>query len=58
VPPLPSLKVFPEKGDKEVDSKHEREKISFIKAVIPCLGLFSKKREKNEKKKKAISELS
>ena len=49
VPPLSSLAVFPE-GDKEVESEHEREKISFRKAVIPCLGSFSKKREKKENK--------
>ena len=29
VPPLSSLAVFPEEGDKEVESEHEREKISF-----------------------------
>jgi hypothetical protein len=46
VPPLSSLQVFPEEGDKEVDSEHEREKISFRKAVIPCLGPFSKKEKK------------
>ena len=34
VPPLPSLEVFPEEGDKEVDSEHEREKISFKKATL------------------------
>ena len=47
MPPLHSLAVFPEEGDKEVESEHEREKISFRKAVIPCLGSFIKK-EKNE----------
>jgi hypothetical protein len=41
-----SLAVFPEEGDKEVESEHEREKISFRKAVIPCLGSFSKKEKK------------
>jgi hypothetical protein len=46
VPPPPSLAVFPEGGDKEVDSEHEREKVSFRKAVIPCLGSFSKKEKK------------
>ena len=46
VPPLSSLAVFPEEGDKEVESEHEREKISFRKAVIPCLGSFSKKEKK------------
>ena len=46
MPPLPSLAVFPEEGDKEVESEHEREKISFRKAVIPCLGSFSKKEKK------------
>jgi hypothetical protein len=25
VPPLPSLAVFPEEGDREVESEHERE---------------------------------
>ena len=50
VPPLSSLAVFPE-GDKEVESEHEREKISFRKAVIPCLGSFSKKKKKREKMK-------
>ena len=49
MPPLPSLAEFPEEGDKELESEHEREKISFRKAVIPCLGSFSKK-EKNENK--------
>jgi hypothetical protein len=50
--PLHSLAVFPEEGDKKVESEHESEKISFRKAVIPCLGSFSKKkkREKNENK--------
>jgi hypothetical protein len=43
VPPLPSLAVFPEEGDKEADSEHEKEKISFRKAVITS---FSKKEEK------------
>ena len=46
VPPPPSLAVFPEGGDKEVDSEHEGEKMSFKKAVIPCLGSFSKKEKK------------
>ena len=46
VPPLPSLAEFPEEGDKELESEHEREKISFRKAVIPCLGSFSKKEKK------------
>ena len=46
VPPLPSLAEFPEEGDKELESEHEREKISFRKAVIPCLGPFSKKEGK------------
>jgi hypothetical protein len=46
VPPLSSLAVFPEEGDKEVESEHEREKIRFRKAVIPCLGSFSKKEKK------------
>jgi hypothetical protein len=46
VHPLPSLEVFPEEGDKEVDCEHEREKISLRKAVIPCLGPFSKKEKK------------
>ena len=46
VPLLSSLAVFPEEGDKEVESEHEREKISFRKAVIPCLGSFSKKEKK------------
>ena len=46
VPPLSSLAVFPEEGDKEADSEHEKEKISFRKAVISCLGSFSKKRGK------------
>jgi hypothetical protein len=50
VPPLSSLAVFPEEGDKEVESEHEREKIRFRKAFIPCLGSFSKKREKKENK--------
>jgi hypothetical protein len=49
VPPLSSLAVFPEEGDKELESEHERNKIFFRKAVIPCLGSFSKK-EKNENK--------
>jgi hypothetical protein len=49
VPPLSSLAVFPEEEDKEVEAEHEREKISFRKAVIPCLRSFSKK-EKNENK--------
>jgi hypothetical protein len=46
VTPLPSLAEFPEEGDKEVDSEHERKKTSLRKAVMPCLGPFSKKREK------------
>jgi hypothetical protein len=46
VPPLSSLAVFPEEGDKEVESEHEREKIHFRKAVIPCLGSFNKKEKK------------
>ena len=46
MPPLYFLAVFPEEGDKEVESEHEREKISFRKAVIPCLGSFSKKEKK------------
>ena len=44
MPPLPSLAEFPEEGDKELEFEHEREKISFRKAVIPCLGPFSQKR--------------
>jgi hypothetical protein len=39
VPPLPSLAEFPEEGDKELESEHEREKISFRKALIP-FGTF------------------
>ena len=46
VPPLPSLAEFPEEGDKELEFEHERERISFRKAVIPCLGPFSKKEGK------------
>jgi hypothetical protein len=46
IPPLYSLAVFPEEGDKEVESEHEIEKIHFRKAVIPCLGSFSKKEKK------------
>jgi hypothetical protein len=46
VPPLSSLAVFPGEGDKEVEPEHEREKICFRKAVIPCLGSFSKKEKK------------
>jgi hypothetical protein len=46
VPPLPSLAEFPEEGDKELEFEHESERISFRKAVIPCLGPFSKKRGK------------
>jgi hypothetical protein len=46
VPPLPSLAELPEEGDKELESEHEREKISFRKTVIPCLGSFSKKEKK------------
>jgi hypothetical protein len=46
VPPLSSLTVFPEERDKKVESKHERVKISFKKAAIPCLGSFSKKEKK------------
>jgi hypothetical protein len=44
VSPLPSLAEFPEEGDKELESEHEKEKIRFRKAVIPCLGPFSKKK--------------
>jgi hypothetical protein len=48
VPPLTSLAEFPKEGDKELKFEHERERerISFRKAVIPCLGPFSKKRGK------------
>jgi hypothetical protein len=46
VPPLPSLAEFTKEGDKELESEHEREKISFRKAVIPCLGSFSKQEVK------------
>ena len=50
MPPLPSLSEFPEEGDKELDFEHEREKekerIGFRKAVIPCLGPFSKREGK------------
>jgi hypothetical protein len=46
VPPLPSLTEFPEEGDNDLEFEHEREKISFRKTVIPCLGTFSKKRGK------------
>jgi hypothetical protein len=46
VPPLPCLAEFPEEGDKELEFEHGRERISFRKAVIPCLGPFSKKEGK------------
>ena len=51
MPPLPSLEVFPEEGDKEVDSEHEREKISFRKAVVPCLGSLKKEKKRRREKK-------
>ena len=40
VPPLHSLAVFPEEGDKEVESEHEREKISFKKGSYSLFGIF------------------
>lgn len=46
VSPLPSLAEYGEEGDKELESEHEKEKISFRKAVIPSLGSFSKKQGK------------
>jgi hypothetical protein len=46
VPPIPSLAEFPEEGDKELEFEHERDRISFRKSVIPCLGSFSKKERK------------
>ena len=50
MPPLPSLAEFPEEGDKEVESEHEREKISFKKRqLFPVWDLLAKKR-KNENK--------
>ena len=55
MPPRPSLAEFPEEGDKELEFEHGRERISFRKAVIPCLGPFS---EGEGKWKEAISELS
>jgi hypothetical protein len=35
VPSLPSLAEFPQEGDEELESEHEKEKINFRKAVIP-----------------------
>jgi hypothetical protein len=49
VPPLPSLAKFSEEGDKKLESEHEKKKISFQKAVIPCLVLLAKKRENKNK---------
>jgi hypothetical protein len=48
VSPLPSLAEFSEEGDTEVEYEHERERerISFRKAVIPCVEFFSKKERK------------
>ena len=40
VPLLSSLAVFPEEGDKEVESEHEREKISFKKGSYSLFGIF------------------
>ena len=54
--PLPSLAEFPEEGDKELESEHEKEKISFRKAVIPCLDLLAKKRDKENKLFQSSSE--
>ena len=52
MPPLHSLAVFPEEGDKEVESVHERERMSFRKAVVPCLGSFRKKKREKERERK------
>jgi hypothetical protein len=46
VTPLPSLAEFPEEGDKEFDFEHERERIGFRKAVIPCSEPFRKREGK------------
>jgi hypothetical protein len=46
VPPFPFLVEFPEGGDKELEYEQQRERKVFRKAVIPCLGSFSKKEGK------------
>ena len=46
MPPLPCLAEFPEEGDKELEYEQQRERKVFRKAVIPCLGSFSKKEGK------------
>ena len=40
VPLLSSLAVFPEEGDKEVESEHERKKISLKKGSYSLFGIF------------------
>ena len=49
MPRLTSLAEFPEEGDKELESEHEREKISFRKAVSPVWDLLAIKRENENK---------
>jgi hypothetical protein len=48
VPPLPSLEEFPEEGDKELESKHEREN-KFKKSSYPVWDLLAKKKENENK---------
>jgi hypothetical protein len=37
---------------RKLESEHERERMSFRKAVVPCLGSLKKKKERKKRKKK------
>ena len=46
LPPLILWQYSQKREIRKFESEHEREKIRFRKAVIPCLGSFSKKEKK------------